>query len=114
MGDAWYAISLVKTDCGEQGSRRHKENPLPFVLSHFIENVAREGDRTAAAAASAGIGVLFFVVVDLCAAVHVLLADIIAIAQKHVLQDTLSDGPQIPGDNLVIIIRLDAKIFQIV
>lgn len=90
-----------------------KEHSLPDALLDLLQNIRRQHHRAAPAARTARVRVLFLIVVNLDAAVHMLSRDINLLLRKQVKQEFLPHFAEIAGDNPIIILRLPAEIRQI-
>ena len=113
MGDAGDSVAFVEADLGKKGSGRDEKNPLPFSGKKPWQDIAAQNRGCTAAAASAGVGVLFLGVIDQDTAVLVAGTDIIAFLIQQIYQDFLPYCSQVTGKDGIIVCWCPVEIQKI-
>ena len=113
VGDSRYRSPLVIADFRKQGSGRNKKNTLPGSSGNLRQNIGRKHRCRTAAAASAGMGVLCFIVIDQKTAVLMETPKINTPFKKEIQKDFLSYFSKISGKNSIVIFRDPAKVKEI-
>ena len=112
MADAGNALSLLAGERGHEGTRPGKEHPPPHAALHGGEDMRRQHRGGAAAARAAGVHVLGQQVVNQHPAVEVFEPRRQPFPLQKVLQNVMSDSPEIPREDRVIIPEIPTTMTQ--
>ena len=111
MTSAGNRQSLLRGCGGEEGAGAAEEDVLQLSPVELRQQLRTQHHGAAAAAGAAAVDILT-AVENQIAAVRQLAADAHTLFPEQMQQHFLSQGPQIPGDNQVKILRGGVKILQ--
>lgn len=113
MADTGDAFSLHGGGGGVESPGAAEEDVLPLALAHFLEDIPGEDHRAAPAARAARVDILLFQVEEKHAAVLVVVVEGDPVPAEEVHHDLVSQGPQVAGDDQVIVVGAQAGVLEV-
>ncbi len=112
VGDPRHTLAFVVADRGVERPGGYEKDPFPGPVLEPWQDIGTQDDRGAAAPAASGMGILSLAVVQLDPTVHMDLGKVIALLGQKIQKDGLPYRPQIPRDDLVIILLIPLQVLE--
>ena len=112
MANRRNTLTLLGGEGREQSTGSAEKNILIFPFCHLAQKITAEYHRTAAAAGTACVDILFLQVKDHGAAIIVNAANAYTVSAEQIQQDLLAYQTQIAGDDEIIVGRGQVQIVK--